>query len=293
MGKTSSKRCAALTGVVLLLFAAAPIFGHQAHDQAPKDTAATTLKTHDARGHTDRSPRKGSAGSRWGADYFPNVLLTTHEGETVRFFDDMIKDKVVVINFIYTTCPDSCPLETAKLVTLQKLLGDRVGQDVFMYSITIDPEHDTVAVLKAYAEKFKIGPGWWFLTGKEEDVTLLRRKLGIYVEAIEENASDHQLSIVIGNQRTGRWIKRSPFENSYFLAEQVGSWLHNWKKRSKYTRSYADAGKLRNMSPGEALFRTRCTACHTIGDGDIRDAARGNLGPDLLGVTRRRDRERV
>ena len=81
--------------------------------------------------------RKG--GERWGANYFPNVPLTNHEGKQVRFFDDLIKDKVVVINFIYTTCPDSCPLETARLVEVQRILGDRVGRDVFMYSITIDP----------------------------------------------------------------------------------------------------------------------------------------------------------
>lgn len=236
-------------------------------------------------------PEKGSGGGRWGANYFPNVPLTTHEGKTVLFFDDVIKDKVVVINFIYTSCPDSCPLETARLVNLQNILGDRVGQDVFMYSITIDPERDTPEVLKEYKERFKVGPGWLFLTGKEEDIVLLRRKLGLYIEDIQdENSNNHNLSLIIGNQSTGRWIKRSPFENPYFLASQVGSWLHNWKQRPVNQKSYAEAPKLRNISKGEDIFRGRCSACHTIGGGHIKDLAKGNLGPDLLDVTRKRDR---
>ncbi len=99
----------------------------------------------------------GKAGSVWGADYFPNVPLVTHEREIVRFFDDLIKEKVVVINFIFTRCPDVCPLETARLLEVQKILGDRVGKDVFMYSITIEPDYDTPEVLKRYAKKFPAG----------------------------------------------------------------------------------------------------------------------------------------
>ncbi len=108
-----------------------------------------------------------TGGERWGADYFPNVRLTTHEGDAVRFFDDLIKDKVVVINFMYTSCPDVCPLETAKLAELQAILGDRVGRDVFLYSITIDPKIDTPLVLREYAERYGARPGWQFLTGAD------------------------------------------------------------------------------------------------------------------------------
>ena len=96
-----------------------------------------------------------SIASPWGANYFPNVELTTQDGEKVKFFDDLIKDKVVVINFIYTSCPDTCPLETAQLVRVQKIMGDRVGKDVFFYSISIDPEKDTPEVLKEYKDRFK------------------------------------------------------------------------------------------------------------------------------------------
>jgi protein SCO1/2 len=227
-------------------------------------------------------------GSIWGADYFPDVPLITHKGKKVRFFTDLIKGKVVAINFIYTNCPDACALETARLREVQKILGDRVGRDVFIYSITIDPDHDTPEVLRPYAEKFQVGPGWLFLTGKEEDITLLRKKLGLYdEEKQEEKLTEHNLSLIIGNQSTGQWKKASPYENPYVLAEQLGSWLHNWKMPPKIKRDYADAPKLRNISKGEELFRTRCASCHTIG---AEDAAENPLGPDLLGVTGKRER---
>jgi len=230
----------------------------------------------------------GSAQSspRWGADYFPNVPLVTHEGKTVRFFDDLIKDKVVLINFIYTHCAESCPMETAKLRKVNAILGDRVGRDVFMYSITIDPARDTPEVLHDYAEKFRVGPGWTFLTGKEEDITLLRRKLGLYIEDIQDGSNDHNLSLIMGNQAAGRWRKGSPFENPYVLAEQLGGWLHNWKTPAQGESDYAAAPKLRNISDGESLFRTDCSACHSIGPGDGMVLT----GPNLLGVTDRRDR---
>jgi protein SCO1 len=234
----------------------------------------------------------GRADSVWGADYFPNIPLTTHEGKQVRFFDDLIKDKVVAINFIFTRCPDACPLETARLREVQKILGDRVGRDVFMYSISIDPEYDTPAVLKEYAAKFEAGPGWTFLTGKKEDINLLRKKLGLYNEEEEQgnNLAAHSLSLIIGNQSTGQWRRGSPFENPYILATQIGGWLHNWKMPPREKRDYADAPEVRNISKGEGLFRTRCVSCHDIGLQDGSSAQKPSIGPNLLNVTRSRDR---
>jgi protein SCO1 len=228
-------------------------------------------------------------GSIWGADYFPNPTLVTQDGKKVRFFDDLIKGRVVVINFIYTSCPDACPLETARLREVQKILGDRVGRDVFMYSITIDPKVDTPKVLKRYAQKFGVEPGWLFLTGKEADITLLRKKLGLYDETQSQKLEDHVLSLIIGNQKTGQWRKVSPYENPYVLATQVGSWLHNWKLPPEKGRGYASAPAVRNISRGESLFRTRCAACHTIGEQQLSGPEK-RPGPDLLGVTAKRER---
>jgi protein SCO1/2 len=233
----------------------------------------------------------GDAGSIWGADYFPNVLLTTSEGKQVRFFDDLIKGKVVVINFLYTSCPDVCPLETARLREVQELLGDRVGRDVFMYSISIDPDRDTPEVLKRYAERFEVGPGWLFLTGKKDDVTLLRKKLGLYSDSPGgEKLEAHAVSSIIGNQSTGRWMKMSPFENPYIMATQVGSWLSNWKMPSNKEQDYAKAPKLRTVAKGESIYRTRCEACHSIGGKGMVKSEKRSLGPDLSGVVAKRDR---
>lgn len=222
------------------------------------------------------------AASPWGANYFPNVELITQDGESVRFFDDLIKDKVVVINFIYTSCPDTCPLETAQLVKVQNLLGERVGKDVFFYSISIDPVNDTPEALREYRQRF--GAKWTFLTGNNEDIIDLRRKLGLYIEEIQDGSNNHNVSMIIGNQATGQWMKRSPFENTYVLADQVGNWLSGWKSVQP-DKDYADAPELRSISLGEQLYRTRCATCHTVTGNELP----GALGPDLLGVTERRE----
>jgi len=220
--------------------------------------------------------------SPWGREYFPNVSLTTHEGEEVRFFDDLVEGKVVAINFIYTTCPDTCPLETAQLLKVQKILGDRLGKDVFFYSISIDPGTDRPEVLREYRERF--GARWTFLTGDEEDIVMLRRKLGLFVEEIQDGSNNHNVSMIIGNQATGRWMRRSPMENPYVLADQLGNWLNGWSTPQQ-GEDYASAPRLRNLSSGEHVFRTRCATCHTIDGSDEP----GALGPDLLGVTSRRE----
>ncbi|HVF58858.1 MAG TPA: SCO family protein [Thermoanaerobaculia bacterium] len=251
-------------------------------------TSAAVISRHKSASASATSARGGAV---WGASYFPNVELTTHDGRRVRFFD-LIEDKVVLINFIYTSCPDTCPMETARLLEVQRILGDRVGKDVFFYSISIDPEHDTQPVLQAFAETWNIPEGWKFLTGDEEDIVLLRKKLGVTTKDVRsKDFKDHDLNLVLGNQATGRWMKRSPFENPYVLANQLGGWLHNWKTASAVERDYAEAPELRQISTGEDLFRTRCAACHTIGDGDIVEVAERRIGPDLYDVTRQRDRE--
>src|SRR5207247_11194416 len=94
------------------------------------------------------------AANRWGADYFPNVPLITQDGATVRLYDDLLKGKSVAINVMYTSCKDECPLETARLGQVQRLLGDRVGKEIFFYSISIDPKRDKPHALQAYAQWF-------------------------------------------------------------------------------------------------------------------------------------------
>src|SRR5690348_15896097 len=151
--------------------------------------------------------------SQWGGNHFPNVELTTQDGKKVRFYDDLIKGKVVAIELMYTTCKYNCPLETARLVQLQKLLGDRMGKDIFFYSITIQPEIDTPEVLKQYAAKYHVGPGWLFLTGKEADIKLLSRRLGLDSLPNANDPDGHTPSLLIGNEATGIWMKNSALDN--------------------------------------------------------------------------------
>jgi protein SCO1/2 len=221
--------------------------------------------------------------ARWGAGYFPNVTLTTQDGVAVRFYDDLMKGKIVAINLIYTTCKYACPLETARLTQVAKLLGDRMGRDIYFYSISIDPEHDTPAVLKAYAEKYQAGPGWLFLTGKKDEIETISRKLGLYSPPDPSNADGHTPMLLIGNEETAQWMRISAMDNPKFLSRTIGDWLNSWQTAKKPTRSYSDVPELK-LDEGEYTFRNHCAACHTIGRGE-------RFGPDLAGVTARRDRD--
>jgi protein SCO1/2 len=221
------------------------------------------------------------AATRWGADYFPNVPLITHEGSTVRFYDDVLKGKAVAINTIYTTCKDECPLETAKLVQLQRVLGDRVGKDIFFYSISIDPARDTPEALKAYAQRFQVGPGWLFLTGNEENIRLVVKKLGLSRRRDAATRDGHSAILMLGDVPHGQWMRNSAVDDTQFLAKTIANFL-GWRD-GKAGMSYTNARPL-NLHKGAYVFRSRCSACHTIGKGD-------GVGPDLAGITTRRDRD--
>jgi protein SCO1/2 len=121
----------------------------------------------------------------------------------VRFYSDLIQGKVVVINAFFTSCEGSCPVMAATLERLQDQLGDRLGRDVSIVSISVDAERDTPAKLKAFGARFHARPGWHFLTGARSDVSEVLRKLGQYVDA----PADHSALILAGNDRTGLWKK--------------------------------------------------------------------------------------
>ncbi|HSM85266.1 MAG TPA: SCO family protein [Candidatus Limnocylindrales bacterium] len=225
--------------------------------------------------------RAAADNAHYGANFFPNVELTTQDGKKVKFYDDLIRGKTVALDLIYTHCTDQCPLETARLVEVQKMLGDRVGKDIFFYSITIDPKRDTPEVLKAYMEKFHVGPGWTFLTGNPEDIEMIGRKLGIYSDPDPNSRDGHAPSVLVGNEPTGQWMRNSATDNPRFLSLMIGQFITGWKHQSKPLPNYADARRM-NFNLGTYLFTTRCAACHTIGHGD-------KVGPDLLGITNVRE----
>jgi protein SCO1/2 len=162
--------------------------------------------------------------------YFPNLILTTHEGRKVRFYDDLVKDKLVVFNFMYAKCEGICTPITRNLVRVQKALGERVGKDIFMYSFTLKPKEDTPAALEHYAHMHKVKPGWLFLTGSADDMELLRRKLG-YVDPdpeVDKDLSNHIGVLKYGNEPLERWGGCPGMTDPDYIAEMI-SWV-DWPK---------------------------------------------------------------
>jgi protein SCO1/2 len=158
--------------------------------------------------------------------YFPNVLLRTQDDKPVRFYDDLVKDKAVTINFFFAKCEEICPLVIANLVKVQRLLGDRVGRDIFMTSISLKPEEDTPARLKAYAEMHGAGPGWTFLTGAPADVELLRRSLGFTNPSakVDKDLNQHIGNVRYGNEPLMLWAACPGQASAEWIVESV-SWV--------------------------------------------------------------------
>jgi protein SCO1/2 len=158
--------------------------------------------------------------------YLPNVELQTQDGKTVHFYDDLVKDKIVTLNFFYAKCEGICPTVTANLARVQNILGEHVGQDVFMNSISLKPEHDTPAVLKEYAQMFKAKPGWTFLTGKPDDIELLRRSLGFtnLDPKLDKDKSQHIGNVRYGNEPLMLWAACPGMGSPEFLAKSI-SWV--------------------------------------------------------------------
>ena len=164
--------------------------------------------------------------------YFPNLVLTTQDGKQVKFYDDLVKDKIVVFNMFYAKCEGICSPVTRNLVRVQNLLGDRVGKDIFFYSFSLKPKEDTVPALKHYAEMHRVKPGWLFLTGSPDDMELLRRKLG-FVDPdpeLDKDTSNHIGVLKYGNEPLQRWGGCPGMQAPDAIAEAI-SWV-DWDKDS-------------------------------------------------------------
>ena len=151
--------------------------------------------------------------------YFTDVELINQDGKKVRFYSDVLKGKTVVVNAFFTTCTSVCPPMNRNMEKIQEAFGERVGRDVFLVSITVDPETDTPARMKEYAKKFHAGSGWIFLTGKKENLDWALYKLGQYVE----RKDGHKTIFIIGNEPTGLWKKAFGMANVAELVQVVES----------------------------------------------------------------------
>jgi protein SCO1/2 len=155
--------------------------------------------------------------------HLPNVELITQDGKKVRFYDDLVKDKRVVIQFMFARCKDVCPMITHHLVEVQRKLNDRVGRDIFFYSITLSPEEDSPRDLRAFAKKHGVGPGWTFLTGKPDDILLLRKSLGFFYNNPKEDAdrNNHSGMILVGTEPLTRWAMCQGGANPDWIATVI------------------------------------------------------------------------
>lgn len=234
------------------------------------------------------APGSGEA-QRRGPDFLPNLPVVDQDGRQLRFYDDLIKDKVVVIMFIYTSCTDICPITTARMTQIEDKLrmtqvGDKVvdvlGRDIFIISLTVDPVNDTPEKMKAYSKTFGTGPGWTFVTGKPEDIRAINYKLGERSKVL----SQHRNEIVLGNDVTGEWQRDNVLGDLERVTTSIREMDPAYRDRVRQVRAGPgmNTGLAMGTQPGQAMFKKVCSGCHTIGVGD-------KVGPDLRGVTERRD----
>jgi protein SCO1/2 len=187
--------------------------------------------------------------------YFPNLELTTHEGKKVRFYDDLIKDKIVVINFMYVKCKGVCMPVTMNLKRVQKLLGGRLGRDIFMYSITLKPEEDTPQALRRYVQAHKIKPGWTFLTGKPDEINTLRRSLG-FKDAkakLDKDLTNHTGMVKYGNEARQWWAMFPGEANAPWIVECI-EWMDG---RNTQTTREAGQNETKRDNPGHIHSKVR------------------------------------
>jgi protein SCO1 len=176
----------------------------------------------------DADPARTKARKKIQEQHLPNVPLISHEGKEVLFYDDLVKDKIVTVNFFYSKCDEICPMVMANLVKVQKLLGDQVGRQIYMYSITLKPEQDTLDVVRTYRTALGAAPGWTFFTGKTEDIDKIRKGIGFtYPEpAIDRDTSQHIGNVRYGNEPLMLWAACPGQAHMKWVAESFEWMVH-------------------------------------------------------------------
>ncbi len=155
--------------------------------------------------------------------YFTDTVLVNQDGEKMRFYSDLLKGKTVIIDSFFATCQGSCLPMNRNLEKVQEALGDRLGKDAYIISISVDPTVDTPPALKAYSKKLNARPGWYFLTGDKASVDFVLTKLGQFVD----DKQDHLNIFIIGNERTGLWKKAFGLAKSEELVKVVESVIND------------------------------------------------------------------
>ena len=147
----------------------------------------------------------------------PDTVLTDQNGKAVRFKADVMADRLVAINFVYTTCTTVCPVQSALFADLQQRLGERAGRDVSLISVSVDPLRDTPLRLKEFAARYKAGPGWSFLTGSRQSVDEVLKAFDVYTP----NFADHPAAVLVGDPRSGEWVRYFGFPSTDQLISRM------------------------------------------------------------------------
>ena len=147
----------------------------------------------------------------------PDVVMVTQDGDQVNLAADIVADRIVVVDFVYTTCTTVCPVLSAIFTQVQHKLGDRLGDDVIMVSISVDPLRDTPARMKSYASNLGAGDGWVWLTGQKQTVTKVLEEFGAYTP----NFEDHPSMILVGDGKSGQWARYLGFPAADQIVEKV------------------------------------------------------------------------
>lgn len=138
-----------------------------------------------------------------GQKYFTDLPLVDQDGKTVKFYSDLIDGRIVIVNSFFATCTGVCPVMGSTFKKIQAVLGDRLGRDVHLISISVDPENDRPEQLRKYAKANGARPGWTFITGDKKNVDAALQKLGLLTATKES----HTPVVLIGNDATGVWKK--------------------------------------------------------------------------------------
>jgi len=193
---------------------------------SPAHEPASKVPASKAPARTERLPITGGPeADAAAARYFTDTELVDQDGKPRRFYSDLIRGKTVLINFAFASCKTACSPITANLARVQRLLGARLGKDIHMITITVDPVNDTPAKLKAFSQRFQASPGWYFLSGSRANVDAVLKKVGGYTEDPEK----HLTSVIIGDSVTGTWLRAlamAPPENLAYAVEHLNDETH-------------------------------------------------------------------
>jgi protein SCO1/2 len=186
----------------------------------PKELAKTLNGFFDGHDHSEHS---NTEETNHDENYFTNVELINQHGEKKKLYADLMKDKVVIINPFFSECTGVCPVMNKNLEKIQEHLGDKLGKEVHIISVTVDYETDQPNVLKTYAEGYNAQDGWHFITGEKENIELALKKLGKNVS----NREAHDSVFLVGNMNTKLWKKVNGLASVSEIIEQIDSVIND------------------------------------------------------------------